>query len=69
MRVNTSKLVFDNCRPGDPVFNVFEEKQKKEDDGQAKTQTQLDTSQTDYHKYNFFYPTSLLKRPEFVYPN
>ena len=30
MRVETSKIVFENCRPGAPVVNIFEEKAAKE---------------------------------------
>ena len=66
MRVNTSKLVFDNCRPGETVVSVVEEKSKKEEAGKVPT---TNTSQTEYHKFNCFYPPALLKRPEFIYQN
>jgi hypothetical protein len=29
MRIETSKIVYDNCRPGAPVASVIEEKTQK----------------------------------------
>jgi hypothetical protein len=76
MRVETSKIVYDNCRPGAPVVSVLEEKAAKQEqrDPVASTKTlmstgELDTSQTEFHKYVSFYSPALLKRPEFVYQN
>lgn len=77
MRIETSKIVYDNCRPGAPVASVIEEKAQKSEtqrDNAASTKTlmstgELDTSQTEFHKYVCFYPPAMLKRPEFVFQN
>ena len=76
MRLETSKLVYDNCRPGAPVASVVEEKASKNDQQANKAQsskvvatTVADTSETEYHKFNCFYQPSLLTRPEFVFQN
>lgn len=74
MRLDTSKIVYDNCRPGAKVVSVLEEKAAKDTQRDTAMSSKLlvgggdlDTSQMEFHKYACFYPPALLNRSEFVF--
>ena len=76
IRLETSKIVYDNCRPGAPVISVVDQKSSKNDALPEKNQTTkaqttaiVDTSQTEYHKFNYIFHPKMLQRPEYVYHN